>query len=253
MTQKATKSVEIETIQIRQGVLKCYVLGTTPLILNRPSQKVREGLLLPPKRKNRNEKETTLKHDPLEEYRASPYTLADGPSLLAMPVTAFKSAMRSAAIDMPGASKAEIGRLTYLEGEYAPIYGVPLMSMMMVRSADMNRTPDIRTRAIVPAWATRLCVRFTMPMLTDRVVANLLAAAGLIRGVGDFRPEKGAGNFGQFELVDAGDKRLKQIMASGGRAAQTAAMETPAHYDQETADLFSYWSAEATRRGLRAA
>ena len=62
--------------------------------------------------------------------------------------------MAQAAIDVPGnAAKTQIGRLTTVEGAYVPVYGIPKLMMSTVRSKDMNRTPDIRTRAIQEQWA----------------------------------------------------------------------------------------------------
>lgn len=42
--------------------------------------------------------------------------------------TSFKGAIRSAALDMPGAKKAQIGRLTYIAGDFVGIYGVPKLA-----------------------------------------------------------------------------------------------------------------------------
>lgn len=253
MPKSKSQSTEVvEIMSVERGTLEMCVLGTSPLILNRMSQKAMHELLLPRGRKNSAEKATTLKHNPMEEFRASAYTLPDhSPTLLAILATSFKGAMSSAALDLPGAKKAQIGRLTYVNGDYVAIYGVPKLSMSIVRSADMNRTPDVRTRAIVPEWACRLSVTYTKPLITPQAVANLLAAGGIYIGVGDWRPEKGKGNYGQYELVDEKDKRFAAIMKSGGRKSQLAAMEHPECYDDETAELLSWFDSEMAQRKLR--
>jgi hypothetical protein len=239
-----------EVLKITTGTFECYVLGTSPIILNRMSEKVQRELLLPRGRKTEVEKATTLKHDPIAEYRASPYTLKDTkqPTLLAQLATAFKKALMTAALDMPGARKAQIGRLTWIEGEHVGLYGVPKLFMRTTRSADMNRTPDVRTRAIVPEWAARLEVTFVQPLITAQSVANLLAAAGITVGVGDWRPEKGAGNYGQFRIVDKDDPAFKRVVATGGRAAQQAAIDRPVCYDDETTELLSWYHDEIAIR-----
>ena len=141
-----------DILKVSTGVFDCCILGTSPLILNRMSEKAKHELLLPRGRKTAVEKAMSLKHDPFAEYRASAHTLKNEQesTLLAIPATAFKGAIRTAALDMPGAKKAQIGRLTYIPGEYVGVYGLPRLFMSIVRSADMNRTPDVRTRAIVP-------------------------------------------------------------------------------------------------------
>lgn len=177
---------EITILEVVKGQMDFCILGTSPLIMNRMSQKVWFELLAPKGRKNAAEKASTMKHDPLQEFRNSPYLMDDpkAPTLLSILPTAFKRAMGTAALDTPGAKKAQIGRLVYIEGEQLPIYGVPKVFMAITRSADMNKTPDVRTRAILPEWACRLSITFTKPILREQSIANLLAAAGFQSGIG---------------------------------------------------------------------
>lgn len=249
------KSVELDVLKVDHGQIEFMVLGTTPLILNRMSEKVLRELLLPRGRKNAAEKASTMKHNPMEEFRASPYIDQDesGPTYLQHLASAFKGAIKSAALDLPGSSKAQIGRLTWVNGERVSIYGIPQIFLSVTRSADINKTPDVRTRAIVPEWCARLSVSFVRPNLKEQAVANLLASAGLTQGVGDWRPGKGSGTYGQFELVSADDPRFAHLVKHAGRKAQIAAMERPEPYDQESAELLEWFEAEAKARGFRLA
>lgn len=251
MAPKKKDTEEISIIEVQQGRFEVCILGRTPLILNRMSEKAQRELLLP-RKKTAADKAANLKHNPPEEFRASAYkTLGDKePTRLLLMSTAFKGALRSVATDMPGSSKAAIGRLTYVESDYIPVFGVPKLFMSVTRSADMNKTPDVRTRAIVPEWACRLSVTYVKPLLREKDVVNLLAAAGIMRGVGDWRPEKGAGNYGQFELVAENDKRFVSIMKSGGRVAQDRALADPETYDAESAELLAWFHQEVERRGF---
>lgn len=252
--RKNTAMEEVsEILKVTQGQFECCIVGTSPIILNRMSEKAKHELLLPRGRKNAAERATTLKHKPVEEYRASAYRLPDpnAPTYLAHLSTAFKGSLRTAALDMPGAKKAQIGRLTYIAGDYVGIYGIPKLLMSVTRSADINKTPDIRTRAIVPHWACRIVVTYVQPLIKAQAVANLLAAAGLTIGVGDWRPEKGAGSYGQFRIADQNDPEFLDIVATGGRKAQIDAIETPVCYDEETAELLSWYDEEVGRRQLR--
>ena len=253
--KKPADSGEVQIIEINTGTITVAVVGSTPLILNRMAEKAKRELLMPAPKKTAADKASKLKHDPLEEFRASPVRIRDdsAPTLLAVPATAFKGAMRTAALDLPGAKKSQIGRLTYIPGEFIGIYGVPQVYSTIVRSADMNRTPDVRTRCIVPKWAALLSITFVKPIMREQAIANLLAAAGITVGVGDFRPEKGAGNYGQFEVVGADDARLVELMRTGGRAAQLAAMDDPEAYDEDTEELLGWFDAEVRRRGFKVA
>jgi len=250
-TKTSTTGTEIQILELQRGKLSVAVVGTSPLICNRVSEKTQSTLLEGGQKKTAVEKQSTLKHDPLREYRNSPYTLDEGPTQLGALAVWFKKAMMTAALEMPGVKKTQIGRLLRVEGERVSLYGVPKMFMAVTRSADMNRTPDIRTRAIVPKWAVLLELTFAMPTLRETSVLNLLAAAGVFSGVGDYRTEKGAGNYGSFRLAGADDAELKGILKTGGRSAQIAALSDPAFYDDETESLYLSFGAMTARRGFK--
>jgi len=251
--KKDEGTTEIQIMQLNQGELRFYVVGNEPLIYNAMSEKARHELLLPSPRKNAAERAANLKHNPLEEYRASVYLNLDAKpkSHLAFPSSAFKKAMASAALDIPGAAKSQIGRLCWVPGERVAIYGVPRIFSTIVRSADMNRTPDVRTRAILPEWAAVFTVRFMTPLLREQTVFNLMAAAGFTQGIGDWRQQKGAGSYGTFRCTSGDDADLVRIMKDGGRAAQAEALENPEAHDDETERLLAWFDDELKRRGAR--
>lgn len=263
--KKAEPSAEITILELQEESIRFYLYGNSPMIFNRLSEKAKRELLLPSPKKNQMERASSLKHDPLQEFRDSAHKLKDdsAPTLLAMPAICFKGALRNAALDIPGAFKSSIGRLTRVTGvetipgvpgsEFIPIYGVPQIVSSIVRMADKDRTPDVRTRAIIPRWACELEVTFMRPQLRGQGVANLVAASGVIVGVGDWRQEKGSGSYGLFKIVDEGDADWKQVVASGGRAAQVAAMESPEAYNEDTEELLAWYDVELRRRGIKIA
>lgn len=89
--------------EIKTKRIEVALIGDSPLILNRMSLKARRELVLPRGPKNAAQKQAELKHDPMAEFRASPYTLAgdEAPTLLAMMASAVKGAMMTAALDLP--------------------------------------------------------------------------------------------------------------------------------------------------------
>lgn len=234
-------ATEVHVVNVERGRITFCLIGTAPILHNCLSNKAKHELLLPSGRKTEAEKKTTLKHDPLAEYNASIYRSKAGPTLIQHLSSAFRGAMRSAALDLPGVTKAEIGRLLWVEGDRVDIYGVPLLDMRIVRQAGMNRTPDVRTRCIMREWACSITVSFTKPQLKEQAVANLLAAAGLYIGIGDYRNEKGAGNYGLFTIVQDDDEDYQRILATGGRAVQEAAMLAPDTFNEETDELLSWY------------
>lgn len=268
---RVTEPVEkhIVITNIARGSATFRLIGVEPLILYRMSEKSLRELLFPSKKKNKNERESTLKHDPRAEFQASPYRLtphhswfprdskASGlPTLLCHVSTAFKGALMGAALDIPGAAKTEVGRLILVKGDRVPIYGVPKLHMAPVRLQNMNKTPDIRTRCIVPEWACQVEIEFNRPQFTFESVANLLNAAGMMQGVGDWRPGKGKGVYGQFRIVSDGtdgEKAWERIVKTGELAAQVKAMEEEEPYDDESSELLEWFDTESKRREIKAA
>lgn len=253
-TKKASELIE-EVLAVQKERFDVCVRGTTPIILNRLSEKAKHEFLFPAVKKNAAELAVTLKHRPWDEFRASPYTLRDesAPTLISILSTSFKRSIMTAALDLPNTNKAQIGRLTWINGQYVPIYGVPQILLSTVRSADMARTPDIRSRAIIPRWACQLSVTCVNPLIKHQAVIRLLAAAGLFIGVGDWRNEKGSGTFGSFELVTKDDAEYQDIIQHGGREVQRQAMQSPMAYDQETEDLLTWFDAELENRQIKGA
>lgn len=251
--KKDEQKTEIEILVINRGRARFAVKGTAPLICNRMSEKAKQQLLMPRGKLSSAEKQSNLKHLPLEEFRASPYIDRDprGPTLIQVLASSFKGAMKTAALDLPGASKAQISRLVWTVGDRIAIYGVPQLFMSVTRSADQNKTPDVRTRAIIPQWAAIFEVAFATPILKDIAVQNLVMAAGLMQGIGDWRAGKGSGSYGTFEIVNHDDKEFKAILKAGDRKAQEKAMAHPVFYDSETEELFAWFESETKRRGFK--
>lgn len=223
-----------------------------PMFYNAMSYKVMQELLLPKGRKTAAERATTLKHDPFREFQDSVYRRRDGergPTLLTIPSRMCKAAVADVAKRVPGGgTTAAVQQLVSMVGENIDVYGVPQIHLGCVRNSDINRTPDVRTRAILPRWACRVSIRYVQPQLSIEAVATLLQAAGKLNGFGDFRQQKGDGNFGQFRIVDEGDKEFQEILAIGARKAQEAAMQDPAPYDLETERLLDWYESEVGRR-----
>ena len=252
--KKETKTIEV--VQMETGELTFCLVGKSPFVCNAMSSKVRQGLLLPPKKlKGDAAKEAHLKHNPPEEYRASCYRYRedDQRTRIYHPGAAFRKAMATSALETDDTTKAQVGRLSWISEYDVGIYGVPELWMTNVILAGQSRAPAIRTRAIIPEWACRVTVEHVLPRLQPQAVINLMAIAGMIIGVGDGRNEKGALSFGQFRIAREGDAAFKRICKAGGRKAQDAALKNPTTFDSETDELLSWWHAEVKRRGFKVA
>jgi hypothetical protein len=251
MAKKAPVSEIIEIQAIEMASLDFHVVGTSPFIMHRFSQKAWQELLLPSIRENRASLEQKLKHDPYAEFRGAFYRNSNPRAKTAyhIPNGAFHGAIASAALDMPGAKKAQIERLTKITSVNIELYGIPKIFCSMVRNSDISRTPDVRTRPIFPRWACTVSVRYAKNALTAKAVANLFGAAGEIIGIGDWRGQKG-GPFGAFRTnVSVNDKEFKSILKEG-RVAQLKAYDKPLFYDEDTEEILTWFATEVRRREL---
>src|SRR4051812_35107912 len=148
MKQPTKREVAVEVMSIATTSMEFCVLGTSPLLMNRLHGNTKHELIYPRGAKNKAERASTPKHNPLEEFRDSVFRTLDpqSPTRLVMPGGAFKRAIADVAIDIPGAFKAQIGRLTSIKEINVNIFGVPLVHHAVVRQAGISKTPDVRFR-----------------------------------------------------------------------------------------------------------
>ncbi len=250
--KKDDVSVFIPKVETR--IAHVHILGIKPLICHELPLRSKIELLCGGSGKNMAEKRNTVKHDVLQEFRDSINRAPDGsPTRIRVRSSAFKRGMANVAVDLPGPAKAQIGRLVWVEGEFVNVYGVPQLRMDTMSLQGINRSKDMRTRAILPAWCCELSITYVSPNINEENIANLLASAGIIQGIGDSRPEKGRGDYGQYVIVDADDKQWLAVKKSGGIKAQDAAFQKPEMYNEETRNIFETYLAEVKRRQFKVA
>lgn len=247
---KKTFDEAVHISPLQRGTVTAYLLGTSPLMMNRMANKAQQELLLPRRSLNKAARQMTLKHNPPEEYRNSAYRCRDdgAPTFLHFPENAFKKAMAQAAIDLEGATKAEVGRLITILDTTVHVYGKPYLDMRPVKLAGMVKTPDMRTRAILPQWCCKITVQYMRNKIREQDIGNLLDAAGAIVGIGDGRTEKGTYNYGSWRVVSENDKEWHAIVKQQARKVQEAAWNKPEAVDADTEELLAWYYAEIIRR-----
>lgn len=247
----AVKKAEAEIFvkPLTRASVKLRIIGLTPLFQNRMASKAKQQLLVGGGKKTAAEKKQ-LKHDPIAEFRDSAEIVPNGPTALGLRVVAVKAAMATAALETAGLTKTSAQRLIFMPGDFAALYGTPQLRMDVVRSADINKTPDIRSRAYIPNWGAEIEIQYIVPQLSAHSVVSLLCNAGILVGVGDFRQEKGKGAFGSFRVLAEGeqDDEWDDLVANHGRAAQEAALANPEFADKDTVDLMAFFEDEKARR-----
>jgi len=251
MATKKPAAGSLHIDPLKRGRVTLRLIGQTPMYFNAMSNKAKRDLLIGGGKKTAAQRQE-IKHNPEREFRDSAYKQSVGDTLLCFPAPGIKGAMATAALETPGVTKSSVRRLIFLPQQKVNIWGKPFLRMDVVRSSDMNRTPDIRTRAFLPRWCAEVEIAFITPTLSIHSIVSLLANAGVIVGLGDFRQEKGAGSYGTFAVSSAEDmgdwqEQWDEITAEG-RVVQQAAIDAPECYDEDTEELLELLREERARR-----
>lgn len=247
----AVKSAEtvINVAALRRGEITLRIIGMTPMYQHRMASKAKQQLLLGGTKKTAADKAANIKHEPPREFRDALELTDEGPTAIGFSVSALAGAMREAALQTPGLTKASAKKLIFMPGRLAPLYGIPKLKMDVVRQSDINRTPDIRTRPYFEVWGAEVEIYHILPQLPMSSVITLACNAGVLCGVGDWRQEKG-GSSGAFRVIgaDVQDDEWDYLVTNCGREAQLAAIQNPEYADPDTADLMAAFFKEEQRR-----
>ena len=238
---KQQDAIVIQTVESQKVTIQ--IVGKSGLYCHRMSAKAKNQLMLGGRKKSAAER-VELKHDPLAEFIDSMHVrpgMFEGTDIV-FPAMALKSAMATAALVVAGIRKTDVQRLVYIRDEFVPVYGVPRVRMDITRSADINKTPDVRTRAYFSKWATQITVEFIRPVLSYTAIMALLYNAGVVCGIGDFRQEKGKGSYGTFEPTTSIPAALMD------HAAQRVALADPEPDNEETRELIEVYQDAAAAR-----
>jgi len=211
MTTKKDTDSEVQAINLRRldritAVIP--IVGVTPLIVNRWSQKARDMMLEKQQTAARPKKDAK---DPESLYEGSKYRLLDGRD--GFPATAFKAAIVHAARLFSGITQVQVKQTVLVTGDgiddrgdqLVPItFGSVLMREDTPRNA--NGIADLRYRAQYNDWSGVLHVQTIGGQFDELSLLALVDAAG-IGGVGEWRPtspKSATGTFGTFKVVTDG-------------------------------------------------
>lgn len=228
------------------------IIGTEPLIMNKMPPQAVKDLIFPPQKKKKEAEVQKLKHIPLNEFRHSAHTAEDLPTWLCFPSSGVRRAMTQAATDIKGVTKAQLNRLMWVNGNFIPIWGKPVVRMDTVTTGGINKAKDIRTRCCVPGWCAVVSITYADSVFNKKQLGNLLMEAGRSCGLGDYRTEKGSGTYGQFTVCNPSDPAFKKLQKFA-KVEQIKAMEAAEPIDDEVAEILIWFEEELERRGMKVA
>ena len=189
--------VELPPIVIRR--MKLTVVGDSPLITHRFSEKAKKMMLDKQQKKAAQGREAK---DPEQQFRESLYPHPDGG--YGFPAVAFKAAAVNACRFEGNITMTVARGAFHIPGDLVHIDGdEPEMREDMVRIA--HSTADIRYRGMFRNWKCTFDVMYNENVLSMEQIVNLFNIAGFGAGVGEWRPgSKSGGSFGMFH-VDGAD------------------------------------------------
>jgi len=189
---------EVPINRIASETLRVPILGTSPLICHKFSEKAKRQML----DAMQGRKTPKQPKDPQADYESSLYKLKD--DTFGFPILAFKSATVGAArFYGKDVKMTELRQFVFMRGEIgedniglAVIDGEPHMREDVVR---VGQGTDLRYRGEFWPWSTTLTVTYVTSALQRSSLLSLIDAGGLGVGVGEWRVEK-RGEYGCYQI-----------------------------------------------------
>lgn len=201
----------IEITRVGTETLLVPIVGTSPLIVHRFSEKAKRQML----DNMQGRKSPKQAKDPKAEYEAAFYRLKDGG--YGFPALAFKAATVGGARFYSGVTMTALKQFLFIHGEEGDdgraLTRIEGESIMREDVVTVGRNgSDLRYRPQFSEWRTTLEVRYVTSALTQGSVLSLIDAGGMGVGVGEWRPEKD-GDFGTYRVDPA--REVEIIKESG--------------------------------------
>ena len=213
-TKKTIDSVAIEIPQLKMETAIIHVVGDTPLIVHKWSEKAKKEI-----RDKQMKKATTKKEakDPVADFIDTLYWLEGEPeekteeaftaainngARFGFPATGFKQCAIMGAYRLGADIKTTVAKAAIIiPCEYIEIKGKAVtMREDMVKVGGISKVADIRYRAQIEDWEADIPVKYVSSVMSLEQVINLFNLGGFACGVGEWRNEKN-GIFGAFHVA----------------------------------------------------
>lgn len=195
--KKKESSVLIELPALEIRAMEITLVGDSPLICHKWSEKAKRQMLDKQMKKATQAKEAK---DPKKDYEDSLYILSKPKArkkIYGFPTIGFKAAAVDACSHVSNVTKVQARGAFHIDGEFVVIDGTPRPREDMVKIG--MGTSDIRYRGEFPEWRTTFKIRFNQNVISPAQIMNLFNTAGFAIGVGDWRPQRD-GIYGMFHV-----------------------------------------------------
>ena len=189
------KEVKIDPLQI--AMLKVKIIGLTPLLLNKMSEKEKQTML--DKQMGKGVEKNKIR-DPKQEVEDKIHKMSNGK--VGIPIDSIKNSMVESAPALEMYKKEVLGGLFIIpeENNLVPItYKKMVVNESITRDGNMARTPRTTFRPQFNDWTCEFNIRYNAKAITPDQIFNLLKVAGFSNGIGSWRPIT-KGSYGQFTV-----------------------------------------------------
>ena len=189
----------VEIPEIQRHLLRLRLVGDSPLICNRFSEKARKQIADKQEKKALQGKEA---RDPEKEFWASLHKM--GPKKYGFPGVGFKKAAITACSASDGITKVFARQCFHVVEDMVEILG-PFAKDPVMRTDTVRIGRGITTlayRGSFPEWEVWVTIDHNARIISVPQIINLFNLAGYGVGVGEWRPERD-GEFGRFTVADA--------------------------------------------------
>ncbi|WP_084963284.1 hypothetical protein [Thermoactinospora rubra] len=198
MAAKKSDDATVEIDRIAAETIRVPIVGTTPLIMHKFSEKAKRQML----DNMQGRKSPKEPKDPLAEYEAAFYRLKDGSP--GFPSIAFKAATVGGARFYSGVTMTALKQFIFFRGEVGDdgraLTRIEGEAQMREDVVTVGRGgTDLRYRPEFREWRAVLEVTYVTSALTRGSVLSLIDAGGMGVGVGEWRPERD-GDFGCYQV-----------------------------------------------------
>jgi hypothetical protein len=188
----------VQIDRIAAETISVPIVGTTPLIVHRFSEKAKKAML----DAMQGRKSPKQPKDPHAEYEAAYYRLKDGSP--GFPSIAFKAATIGGARFYSGVTMTALKQFLFFGGEVGDdgraLTRIDGEAQMREDVVTVGRGgTDLRYRPEFREWSAVLEVTYVTSALTRGSVLSLIDAGGMGVGVGEWRPERD-GDFGTYKI-----------------------------------------------------
>ena len=193
------KQVSIEPIKVVE--MDIMLTGTTPLLMERMSEKVQQSLINTMEGKGKEKKQN---RDFQAEVGEKIHRTEDGKP--GFPASGFKKAIVEAAVYMDGMDK-KLAKSIVIVGNVVPVtYKKMITNKAMGRDSGIRRAPRPIWRPEFTDWGCKLRVRFNSSLITPDQVVNLFKLGGFHIGIGGWRPQC-SGSYGTFTVAQTAKEK----------------------------------------------